>query len=252
MRFLAIPLVVVCAPLLLAQSALPTEFEVATIRPHKEVSENSRIRLQPGGRVEASNVTLRRMIVGAYDVTDQQLVDAPSWVNQERWDLEAQAEGLPANVTPEMMFPLLRKLLEDRFHLKVRREMREMPVYQLLVDRGGPKLKLTTTEGLDGANTSAGPKGIKVDAVRLGMQRFSQMMSSRVGRAVVDRTGLSGRYDFTLEWVPEMAATATGDGAPAGPSVFTALRETLGLRLESGRDMVEVLVVESVARPTEN
>jgi uncharacterized protein (TIGR03435 family) len=252
MRSLGVLLAIASSPYLIAQTTLPTEFEVATIRLRTEASEVSRVNLRPGGRIEASNVTLTRLIAGAYDVTEQQIVDGPSWREEVRWDLEAKAEGLPSGAGPGEVLPLLRKLLENRFHLKVRREMRPMPVYQLLVERNGPSanLKPSTTEGLDAASNYNGPKGMKMDAARMHMPGFAQRLSRYVGRPVVDRTGLTGRYDFTLEWVPEMAATVEGEAA--GPSVFTAVRETLGLRLESGRDLVEVLVVERVERPTEN
>jgi uncharacterized protein (TIGR03435 family) len=230
-----------------AQTA-PVSFDVATVRQHVGVSDSSRTSLRPGGRIEAENVSLLRMIVAAYEVTEQQVVDAPAWVEQLRWDLQAKAEGLPEKAQPEQVLPLLQGLLAERFGLRVRREKRPMPVYRLTVDKAGAKLPRAATEGTDSASTRNTEKGMKMEAQRMGMARFAQTLSRRSGRTVVDQTGLPGRYDFTLEWTPETAAVVEN----AGPSLFTAVREQLGLRLEAGREPVEVLVVEAVERPAEN
>ena len=233
-----------------AQTPLPTEFEVATIRQHKEVSESSRINLRPGGRIEASNITLMRMITGAYDVTEGQVVDAPAWVTQDRWDLEARADGFPADATPEQILPLVRKLLEDRFQLKLRLENRKMPVYRLTVAPGGHRLQPSVDTGLDSADTRTGFDKVTIEARRMGMQRFAQLLSRRVGRIVVDHTELAGAYDFKLEWSLDLSVQTNVDAA--GPSVFTAIREQLGLRLEAANDQAPVLVIDQVEHPTEN
>jgi uncharacterized protein (TIGR03435 family) len=234
------------ATALLAQTPA-TEFAVSTIRPNKTVSDSSRVRLNPEGMVEATNVTLLRMIIGAYDVTEAQVVDAPAWVRQDRWDLTAKTEAAQTNLQPDQAQRMLQKLLENRFKLKVRREMREMPVYRLVVDRAGNKMKESTEQGLDSASTRNSATGIRLEAKRARMLRFAQLLSRHADRAVVDRTGLTGAYDFTLEWAPDLA------GAEAtGPSLFTAVREQLGLRLEAVRDSVEVLAIERVEQPDEN
>jgi uncharacterized protein (TIGR03435 family) len=234
-----------------AQTSAPTQFDVATIRKRTEPSESSQFGLRPGGRVQGRNVALLRMIVAAYDVTEAQIVDVPAWVAQERWDLEAKAEGLAADVRPEQIQPLLRKLLEDRFSLRIRKEMRPLPVYHLVVDRAGHKLKPSSAEPPGGTNTNSGPKGIRMESRYISMPRFAQTLSRRVDRTVVDRTGLEGNYDLDLAWTPEMALPDANAEA-AGPSVFTAIREQLGLRLEPAREGVEVLVIGRAEPPKEN
>jgi uncharacterized protein (TIGR03435 family) len=235
------------ASTLLAQTPAPVEFAVSTIRPNKTVSESSRIRLHPEGMVEASNITLMRMIVGAYDVTEAQVADAPAWVKQDRWDLTAKTESPQTNLQPDQASRMLRTLLEDRFKLKVRREHREMPVYRIIVDRGGVKMKPAAEPGLDSASTRGGPNGMQIEAKRMRMPRLAQMLSRYADRPVIDRTELTGAYDFTLEWAPETASAEA-----AGASLFTSVREQLGLRLEAVRDQVEVLAIERVEQPDEN
>ena len=226
---------------------VPTEFEVSVVRPNTSGSESSRIGLSPDGSVQATNVTLLRMITGAYDVTEQQVVDVPAWLTQERWDLQAKADGLPSNPRPDQILPLVRKLLEDRFQLRVRREMRAMPVFRLLVDGRSHKMTPSTEAGVDSTSTRSGSTGITMESKRVPMERLANSLSRYAGRTVVDRTQLSGPFDFRLEWVPDTAA-ATRDGV----ALFTALREQLGLRLEAAREQVEVLSIEHVERPDEN
>jgi len=230
---------------------LPYEFDVATIWPSVDVEHGSKLGLRPGGRLEVIAATLKRLIMAAYDTTELQIAEGPAWLNQARWDITATAEGLPSSVQPEQIAPLLKKLLGDRFGLRVHREMREMPVYRLVVHRGGAKLKATVSDPPGGADVRGGAGGFHMEARHLSMPRLAQLLSRRAERPVVDRTGLGGDYDLTLEWTPQMAVGPEQETSD-GPTLFTALREQLGLRLEAGRELVEVLVVDEAARPTEN
>jgi uncharacterized protein (TIGR03435 family) len=146
----------------------------------------------------------------------------------------------------EQMGPLMQSLLVERFRLKFHRETRELTVGALVVDKGGPKLKIRTEEEGSAMNTSSGPNGWKAIATRTSMKLIASYVGNRLSRIVVDRTGLTESYDFTLEWSPDDVADS------AAPSLITALREQLGLRLEPQKAPVEVLVIDIIARPSDN
>jgi uncharacterized protein (TIGR03435 family) len=203
------------------------------------------------------------LLMEAYNVQAFQISGEPDWVNTARWDIEAKVEGVQGRLSQSQHGAMVRVLLEDRFQLKVRRETREMPVYALVVEKGGSKLTLHTGE--------PPPPG---QAIRQGLGMFSvkkgglglltSQLQRQLWRVVIDRTGLKGEYDYTLQWTPE-----PGQGGPAsiglppqaevaapadskGPSIFTALREQLGLKLESQKGPVEIIVIERVEKPSEN
>jgi uncharacterized protein (TIGR03435 family) len=241
MRWLLTPLLTVAA---LAQT--PAAFDVTSIKPRKDQDTASRANLGDNGLL-ATNTTLLRMIVTAYGVTEQQVVDMPKWAGTARWDVQGKSLALPVAPRPEQVIPLLRKLLEDRFALRVHREKRQMPVYKLSVDRAGVKMVRAIRDSPGGEDVTSGPGGITMNATGVDMDEFARALTRRVGRPVVNETGLSGWFYFKLSWVPELA-----DNSEQGPSVFTAIRESLGLRLEAGRDAVDVLVVDSASLPDVN
>ena len=290
---LGLPLVVA----LQAQSGAgaPLAFEVASVKINKSGDAGMRMAMQPGGRVTVSNVPLRQLIVNAYDVQPFQVIGGPDWVASDRFDIVARApDGTPQG--PDTMGPMLQALLTDRFELKVRRETREMPTYELTVARTdgrlGPRLKRSDTDcdamrgrgaappggpGGAGAGTGRGgplqppaPGEIRPCAMMMGVGRFTggglpltaltRAIGPRVGRFIVDKTGLTGAYDFDVEFTPDqmpnLPAGGLVNGAPLpaadGPSLFTALQEQLGLKLESSRGPVDVVVIESVERPMED
>jgi uncharacterized protein (TIGR03435 family) len=202
------------------------------------------------------------------------ILGGPSWINTERYMINAKAEGTPSQ--PMMRGPMLQALLEDRFQLKIRREIREVPVYVLTVAKGGPKLK-ASKEG--SCPTPGPPAGVScpgsVWIARKGLNMtvdqqetldgLARMLIQRLGRPVIDKTGIKGMFDFHLEFAPDETTGGTlpggGDraGAPAdtpadpsGPSIFTAVQEQLGLKLDSARGPGEVLVIDRVERPSEN
>jgi uncharacterized protein (TIGR03435 family) len=231
---------------LAAVGQTPLVFDVTSVKPHPGEDTSSRIRLEDSG-VRAENMTLLRLVMTAYAVTEQQVVDVPRWAREERWDLQAKSLELPATPTPDQVVPLLRKLLEDRFNLRVHREPRPMPVYRLSVNQGTSKLTRSTSDQPGGANVTAAAGGITMQMRATDMDEFARILSRRVDRPVVNQTALNGLFDFSLAWTPEMT-----EGAQAGPSVFTAIREQLGLRLEAGREPVDVLVFDSATRPESN
>ena len=254
-------------------------FEVAAIRPSNSDSDLHNFMISPTRfRVENGNVTA--LIRFAYNVkSDSQLPKEPRWIASARFDIDAkiadsQAEAMK-NLLPDRKFEqyrlMVRSLLLDRFKLQVSRQMKELPVYALVVAKNGPKLALVKGS-LDPREQpmptlSGGSRG-QLRAGAVSMALFTNWLSGRDdlgGRVVIDETGLTGSYDFTLNWTTDEQRNAIVNGAAAsqgqasagaqdlpGASILTALQEQLGLKLESTRAAVEALVIEHVERPSEN
>ena len=272
----AAALLVTCAALA-ANNGLSAQtspaFEVASIR--RTTSGNQQggglAAPQPGGRFIAVGATLRRLVSGAYD--DLQIVGGPAWIDSDRFDINARAEGEPG---PSQMRTMLRALLADRFKLVAHTESREQPVYVLSPARGdrklGPKLRESDAACARDARNFVptilgGPPACgdfrmgarSLVARGMVMPTFAQLLRARVGRHVVDRTGFEGTYDLELEWssdlglqqAPPGAAGAT-ELAPEGLSLFTALQEQLSLRLQPDHGPVTVVVIDSAEPPTAN
>jgi len=249
----------------------PLEFEVASIKPHAPGETSSSTNLVSGG-INATNITLRQLIVRAYDIQDFQLLGGPAWINDDRWDIMARTPDFVMPQDPnslsdqqrktiqEQMQERLRNLLIDRFRLAVRRETKDQPIYALVVGKNGPRLQPSReTGGNNGTSTNMtnGRGTATFTAVNMGV--LAQQLARRTGRPVVDKTGLTGKYDFKLEWTADVGQPGAVDGRPganasepAGPTIFTAIQEQLGLRLESQRGPVEVIVIERVEKPSEN
>jgi uncharacterized protein (TIGR03435 family) len=257
-------------------------FEVASVKANKSGDSNGMLRMLPGGRVNASNMPVRPMITFAYQLAQYQLVGGPGWLTSDRYDVVAKMETdvdpafVPGANTPNPMQLALRKLLEDRFKLKVHRETREMDIYALVMAKpgGAPGPKLTpTTQDCAAAAAAARRGGPPSDApgqpfcgIQGGPGRlkfgglpasaFAQAFSGPAGRMVIERTGLTGGWDFELTYATEGRGGPGGPDAPPAdlnaPSFFTAVQEQLGLKLESTKGPVEVLVIDSIERPTED
>jgi uncharacterized protein (TIGR03435 family) len=253
-------LLIALAPTARAQSPRP-QFEVASVKRNNSSSRASNCCGGPG-RLVGTNVTLGMLINVAYKVQDFQVVEAPGWVNSDRYDIEAKPpEDSPAKQNQQIVQgPMLQSLLEDRFKLVVRRETRDLPIYELTVAKSGSKLKAGPCSTRDPNSTPSRQRpsdcGFSVmdnnmiRATQIDMDRFVPMLTFWVRRTVVDKTGFMGKFDVDLKWNPdEAAATPTADTTP---SIFTALEEQLGLKLESSKGPVEVLVIDSVSKPSEN
>ena len=240
-------------------------FEVASIKVNTTLSSNRSINFAPGGQLNCTNVPLRMLMQFAYDVRDYQLANLPSWADTEPYDIlakpseDAIAKDPPANSQASTAQLRLRTqaLIAERFGMVLHTEEREMPVYHLVVAKSGSKLG----EGKPADNLPVrGPdapqlswNGVRVIAKNLTMQRFCDgMLSDRMRRTVIDKTGLSNAYDFKMEFVPDEVTTKAGAEAATGPSFLTALQEQLGLRLEGAKGPVKVLVVDKVEKPTAN
>jgi uncharacterized protein (TIGR03435 family) len=217
------------------------------------------------GRITFTTISLKNLIVAAYGIRPYQ-IDAPAWLDSSLFDVVAT---IPAGATRDDVNLMLQNLLAERFGLKVHRSTKELPVYALTVAKGGPLLKETVSNpaapaGAKGrgtifTTTPDGPrKQFEFDGMTLAA--FADVLAPEVDRPVIDKTGLTAKYDLRLEFAPErnipFGPSASSASAPAGgstPALFTALTEQLGLRLESGRGPVTVLVVDSALKePTGN
>lgn len=227
----------------------PQQFEVAVIRPNLAgTSTGTSFNVFPGGRIRITNEPAKLLIRAAFQIQNAQVVGGPAWLDTDRYDIEAKT-GRPEKLEPDQMGPLLQNLLRDRFGLQFHREMRELTVHALVVEKNqknGGKLK-TKAEGEDSAmNTHTGPGKSQLVGTAVSMEALAGYVGNRLGQIVVDKTGLSESYDFTLEWAPD-----ENPDSPV-PSLVTALREQLGLRLQSQKSPVEVLVIDSLQKPSEN
>ncbi len=230
---------------------------------------------RPGGRFVAGNAPVTFLIQRAYGVQGFQVVGGPSWISTDGYDIEAKPEG---NTDQKQMWLMVQTLLADRFKLSMHRETRDLPVYDLQAVKGGPKLPtpagrpcsevLTALPG-PGQPRPAPPcgpgvvqagTGLAMEGISVSMPAFAKMISTMVGREVIDKTGFAGRFSLHLEFATDALAglpnpTGPDVSAPpdAGkPTLFTALQEQLGLKLEASKGPVEVFVIDHVERPTEN
>jgi uncharacterized protein (TIGR03435 family) len=255
----------VIAPLAHTQDP-PKQFEVASIKPADPNGRGMRVQMAPGGRLNANGVTVKFLIQQAYGIKDFQITGGPNWIGSDRYDISTKAEG-EGQITPEQLRQMMQSLLADRFQLTFHRETKEMPVYALVVGKNGPKMH-QTERAPDGDREGRGGAQIRVSrgqitAQGMSMAMLSNQLSNRLGRNVLDKTGLTGNYDFTLEFTPEgmqgmgMGPREGGADAPPpvdspGPSIFTAVQEQLGLKLESQKGPVEILILDRIEKPSEN
>ena len=238
-------LAICAASMLCAQTASVSQFEVASVKPTRSASNyDSGLRTRRG-RLDAYNVTLKRCIMGAYGVGPHQVSGGPVWLDSDRFEILTKAEQ-PAG-DAEMML-MLQRLLADRFKLTLHREVRSMHAYVLEVDKHGPKLE-KAEPGESSTNTSGGNSSVTIDARRSDMESFAKVLARQLALPVVNRTGLEGAYNLKLSWAPE--TNRPSDGATEA-SIFTAIREQLGLRLRSEIAPVEILVIDRAEKPSEN
>jgi len=264
------------------QKAVPQlpVFEVSTVKPSKSEDGRMRLMFTPDG-ISDSGVTLQMLFRDAFGVQDDRILGAPSWVKTDRFDIEAKVEASDLPKLKDMKFDQRRQmlvpLLADRFNLKFHHETKELPTYALVIAKGGPKINEaksgdTYTNGIKGPNGAMGAGGMQMGRGKITGQGVPIAMLvetlSRQGldRTVLDRTGLTGKYDFILQWTPDDSPppmpSGPGGGQPqsggatsldaGGPSLFTALQEQLGLKLESQKSQTDVIVIDHIERPSEN
>lgn len=231
----------------LAQSMVgaPLTFEVATVKPN-DANGTVAIRTLPGGRWIASNASLRLLITWAYNITDERLVGAPGWFDSARFDVDAKAPN--ENPTLDQLHSMVQSLLVDRFNLRIHREQRQLPLYRLQIDAGGPKVHVLAA----GTAVSQDPFKMTVLGRLSGKHVTAAMMakvlSNQLGRFVEDDTGFDSVFDFTLVWRPEGVSPEDMPADDDRPAIFTAIREQLGFKLISAKGPVEVIAVDHIDR----
>ncbi len=254
-------------------------FDVASVKPNDR-GGRTLVQALPG-RLVMTNFSLRRLMLFAYGIQDYQLSGGPNWVASVYYDIEAKADG--ATSVQEMEGPMLQALLESRFRLVLHRETRQLPIFELTIAKGGAKLTPSKEGSCVPYRTDASPPPVSPDGPRTNYCGFrmgadganrtldgtgvsmallatnlSRTYNSNLGRNVMDGTGLSGVFDVHLKWTLDdltAASQIASDGvagSPVGLSLSTALQEQLGLKLESVKGPVEVLVVDRIERPSEN
>jgi uncharacterized protein (TIGR03435 family) len=246
--------------------------EVVSVRKHLSTGLQDSRRVISGNRVAWVDFTLTNLVSQAYNLRVYQMVSAvPAWMgggstlsdivsrsgSAEHYDVLAKAEG-ESTLTPDQASRILQTVLADRFHLRVHWEMRNLPVYKLVVGKNGPKLKQTAQDTKDEPpNSSFGSSGGRITERKVTLSQIAGVLSTELDRPVLDRTELKGFYGFTLEWSLDggQVASALGisrDTDPSRPSIFTAVQEQLGLKLLPGRAPVDVLVIDHAEKPTQN
>lgn len=219
------------------------EFEVVSIKPAPPDATGRSLNREPGARLKSSNATVKMLILLAYQVMPYQLSGGPGWISSDGFDIEAKA--VDGEASPARFRQMIQRLLADRFQLQVHTAMKDQPIYELVVAKNGPKL----TAAGEGSETSMRIEGRgRMAGVRATMPMFAATLTKVLQRKVVDRTGLSGAYTFQLRFAPDEAASQPD----SDPSLFTAVREQLGLALKGATGPVDVLVIDSAQKPSAN
>jgi bla regulator protein blaR1 len=277
---LAVPLLIglLNATQIKAQSQPRPSFDAASIKPY-EFDGRVSINTQPG-RLVASGVTMKFLISMAYDIKSYQISGAPNWMESATYGIEAKA---PGQMTRETMLLMLQSLIEERCKLKFHRETREGPVYSLVVAKGGHKLErskdengnpLTEVPRDGGKGRIIGPgdrapagtvfySGNGFSAGAISIVNLASFLSDPLGRKIIDKTGISGLYDIHIQWAPDPGQSdLTGIPKPPGsqpppadntaPSIFSAVQEQLGLKLEPDKGSIDFFIIDSIEKPTEN
>jgi uncharacterized protein (TIGR03435 family) len=203
----------------------------------------------PGGRFVATATTVRTLIRVAFGTDDNRISGSPGWIDSETFDINAVTFDHAEVTTPQQFQQLILSLLEDRFQLKFHREQKEAPVYWLEVDkpgRLGPALKPSSPDSRPNMSTNSNGSKATMKASKMSMADLAAALRRQAGRPVVDHTDLKGNFDFQIEWAPE----ETPDSAD--PSLFTVLREQLGLKLEPAKGTEEIFIIDQIARPSAN
>jgi uncharacterized protein (TIGR03435 family) len=235
-------------------------YDVVSIKPDRTGSGNVGVDIDDGN-FDATNISLKNLILSAYGLKEAQLFGLPKWGDSARFDIKAKIvdpdkkalEGL----TPEEFESMQRPILTDRFQLKFHHEMKMLPVYDLVTIKGGPKFKeITPAEQKSGVVNGVRAGGMSIHnhnltATGVPMSSLVNHLSGQVQRVVVDKTGLTANYNLQLSWSADDAEPPSAD-APGPPDIFTALEEQLGLKLQPGKADIDTFVIDHVELPSEN
>lgn len=226
------------------------KFDVVSVKPNKSGEAALRFDVQPG-RLVAVNMPLKQFIRAAYTLQLYQIINAPGWLDSERFDISAVTDSnlaTPTVWTPGKFAPLqlmMQSVLADRYKMTAHMERRDAPTYSLVLG------SRDTSKLVPGQGTCPPNCGMKIapgslSARNVPLAQFAELLSQQTGRLVTDSTGLSGGFDFEIHWTPDSVQQSTADA----PSLFTALQEQLGLKLESARGPVDMLVIDHIEPPT--
>jgi uncharacterized protein (TIGR03435 family) len=262
-RQIAVATLVISVCVMFAQTTAPhprfDAFEVATIKPVDPDAKAGRyIVMQGAHRFVEKAYTLKLLIAAAYDLNPRTISGGPGWIESDHYDIVAVTPG-EVRPTHDEQMSMLRNLLTDRFKLTFHREQKVFSIYELEVAKNGPKLKASSAPPDDppALISTVYPQRIVMPARNATMSDLARLMQRAIlDRPVVDKTGLSGRYDFDLEWAPDETqfggevppASAEAQAAP----LFTAIQQQIGLRLEATRGPIDALVVDKAERPSAN
>lgn len=237
--------------------AAPQSFDVASIHINNtETDGHHHIVSNPAeSHFRTVNLALRDLIQFAYGLPDSQILGGPGWIDSILFDIDAKSDplvdaqfrALPTEQARHRKQMMVQALLADRFQLKAHQETRRLPVYALVVAKDGPKFKLSK---INGSTIDIGLTRLHIAGSDDTINILSRELAQVLGRVVLNQTGLSGRYDLSLRWTPDDDAAPSSPDAP--PGIFTAIQEQLGLKLESTKSPVPVLVIDSVERPSPN
>jgi len=274
----SMPAIAMFLPLFL-QDAKGPQFEVASIKPAAPDARGMYFRTTPGGTLNITNMSLKEMIIFAWRIQPYQLSGGPPWLDSLRFDVTAKPENNPKQ---DELRAMLKALLADRFQLTTHQESKELPIYALVLARKDGKLGPSLPEAKDGGCTTPDPTQPRTPPepgkapprycgnMMMGMRTLTiisgpvgnmvPMLARMLGRTVIDKTGLTGKYDVSLEWTPDEAQLAmlppdVPRPAPSempGPTIYTALQEQLGLKLEAQKGPVDVLIIDRAEKPTAN
>ncbi len=229
--------------------AKPIAWDVISVKPNHSADLSGGMRVLPDG-FELRNMAVRSLFLNAFAIRSvDQLIGAPDWIDSERYDVQAKMDAETAQAfralrgeeSTKQWQALCREILEERFALKYHQEKRELPVYDLVIAKQGLKMKESAPDEKSASSFGRG----RLTANKGHVTNLVYGLSGIVGRLIVDKTGLTGQYDIELTW-------SNDDESDAGPSVFTALQEQLGLRLEPAKAQVDVVVIDYLERPSAN
>jgi uncharacterized protein (TIGR03435 family) len=246
-------------PVRMAPDAKPA-FEVATIKPSDPAMPQQIITLR-GVEVITTNTTVHDLINLAYWLHPKQLTGGPAWTESDKWDMTGKPDA-PGQPNVDQMKMMIQKLLAERFQLKFHFEKRDLPAYVIRIAKTGAKLTRSQADPKDipGWNFGRTPSGMTMTFRNSPLSQFTPVLQNSMDRPVVDQSGLSERYDFTLTFTPDAAQAAllgvppfaAADNIEAAPDLFTAFQQQLGLRLEPTRAPVDVMVIDKIEKPSEN
>ena len=249
-------LVIIVSIFSLSTTFAGQEFEAATVKPNQSGQRGSSLPPPIGGRFTATNVSLKDLILYAYHVQDFQLSGGPSWMDSQKYDVVAKADG---SAPEDQVRIMLQKLLVERFRLKVSRQNKEAPIYALVIAKNGLKMAKSSGDCKAPGTITAPCGGFRVrnrsivTGQNVPLSELVDLLSILTGRVVVDKTALTGKFDIDLKWSPDATLAMTAESAdsesPNGATLFTALQEQLGLRLESQRGPIAIVVVEDAQKP---